>query len=241
MGGLKESLAPRAARGQVIMPEMVMGLEPSHGNELCVEGQACSTGYALHRMLEHVRGHLVHLPSLHRGGFFMQRGSRFYVDGSHPEWATEECTDPKTLVMAAEEGHRTLGKLAAAAQSASTPETEVSVFRCNVRYPGSNHSDTAHATWASHENYGIRHKSPSEMAQQLIPFLVSRICLSGGWGIRPFRERPGVYLVSTGTPYRRSGRGMRARMRGRSSFAGPAVVQRLQTASHFAGGDAMFA
>jgi proteasome accessory factor A len=168
------------------MADIILGLETEYAISCVSKGRPVAHDYALRRMLDHARDHLVHLPSLHHGGFFMRRGARFYVDGGHPEWATEECTDPKTLVQAAEEGHRTLGLLASAAQSASTPETEISVFRCNVQYPGSGHNDSTHTTWASHENYSVRHKSPSEMAQQLIPFLVSRICLSGGGGFNPF-------------------------------------------------------
>ncbi|MGD0786796.1 MAG: proteasome accessory factor PafA2 family protein [Terracidiphilus sp.] len=134
----------------------------------------------LQRMMALGRQRLVHLTDLNApSGFFVQNGSRFYVDcGSHPEICTPECANPWDAVRYIQAGHRILGSLASAVEFASLPGTEIVALRCNVDYSGSRN------TWGCHESY--MHRIPQDALQpQIVPHLVTRLIYTGAGGFNP--------------------------------------------------------
>ncbi|MGA7343107.1 MAG: proteasome accessory factor PafA2 family protein, partial [Terracidiphilus sp.] len=121
------------------------------------------------------------------GGLYLQNGSRFYVDcGLHPEMCTPECTSPRDAVRYIEAGHRILGSLASAVESAGGPGTEILCFRCNVDYSGSQ------STWGCHESY-LHRISQDELQPQIVPHLVSRLIYTGAGGFNPLS--PGLEFM----------------------------------------------
>jgi len=107
---------------------------------------------------------------------FLANGSRLYLDvGSHPEYATAECDSIEQLVVHDRAGERILEGLVADAQQRLRDEGisgDIYLFK--------NNTDSAGNSYGCHENYLIeRHGEFSKMADQLIPFLVSRQIITG--------------------------------------------------------------
>jgi len=107
---------------------------------------------------------------------FLGNGSRLYLDvGSHPEYATAECDSIEQLVVHDRAGERILEGLVADAQQRLLDEGisgDIYLFK--------NNTDSAGNSYGCHENYLIeRHGEFSKMADQLIPFLVSRQIITG--------------------------------------------------------------
>lgn len=107
---------------------------------------------------------------------FLGNGSRLYLDvGSHPEYATAECDSIEQLVVHDRAGERILEGLVADAQQRLHDEGisgDIYLFK--------NNTDSAGNSYGCHENYLIeRHGEFGKMADQLIPFLVSRQIITG--------------------------------------------------------------
>ena len=107
---------------------------------------------------------------------FLSNGSRLYLDvGSHPEYATAECDSIEQLVVHDRAGERILEGLVADAQQRLHDEGisgDIYLFK--------NNTDSAGNSYGCHENYLIeRHGEFGKMADQLIPFLVSRQIITG--------------------------------------------------------------
>ncbi|PHX61272.1 MAG: Pup--protein ligase [Actinobacteria bacterium] len=107
---------------------------------------------------------------------FLGNGSRLYLDvGSHPEYATAECDSIEQLVVHDRAGERILEGLVADAQQRLHDEGitgDIYLFK--------NNTDSAGNSYGCHENYLIeRHGEFGKMADQLIPFLVSRQIIAG--------------------------------------------------------------
>ena len=107
---------------------------------------------------------------------FLRNGSRLYLDvGSHPEYATAECDSIEQLVVHDRAGERILEGLVTDAQNRLQDEGisgDIYLFK--------NNTDSAGNSYGCHENYLIeRHGEFSKMADQLIPFLVSRQIITG--------------------------------------------------------------
>ncbi len=107
---------------------------------------------------------------------FLSNGSRLYLDvGSHPEYATAECDSIEQLVVHDRAGERILEGLVADAQQRLHDEGisgDIYLFK--------NNTDSAGNSYGCHENYLIeRHGEFAKMADQLIPFLVSRQIITG--------------------------------------------------------------
>ncbi|HHU37981.1 MAG TPA: proteasome accessory factor PafA2 family protein, partial [Propionibacterium sp.] len=119
---------------------------------------------------------------------FHRAGGRLYLDiGSHPEYATPECTSARDLVTAQRAGDALLLELADRARMAEAEEgcdTTFRLFRNNI--------DAFGNTWGSHENHLVaRSTDPRVLSDWLVPFLVSRL-LIGGTG----RWRRGTFTLS---------------------------------------------
>ena len=107
---------------------------------------------------------------------FLSNGSRLYLDvGSHPEYATAECDDIPTLVAHDRAGERILEGLVVDAQRRLSDEGisgDIYLFK--------NNTDSAGNSYGCHENYLVgREGDFAKVADQLIPFLISRQILTG--------------------------------------------------------------
>ena len=97
---------------------------------------------------------------------------RIYWDIRHLELAAAECDSPYALISIIERQQALLANALARLQQRGV---EIGVSNCN--HSGLL-SDSA-ATWGSHENYLI-HQRPEELADDILPFLVSRLYTGAG-------------------------------------------------------------
>lgn len=119
---------------------------------------------------------------------FLSSGGRAYLDvGSHPEYATPECSSAHDLVLAERAGDSLLTDLVARAEAdeaAQGRETRFTLVKNNVDAWGN--------TYGSHENYQVpRDLDPAVIEAWLVPFLVARQVLVGAG-----RWRRGRFTVS---------------------------------------------
>jgi proteasome accessory factor A len=116
-------------------------------------------------------------------GMFLENGARFYIDcGLHPELTTPETTNPFDLARYIKAGERILEGLTQEVQSEAGPATEIVCFRCNVDYSGSD------STWGCHESY-LHAANPSNLPEQLVPHLVTRVIYTGAGGFNPLTSQ----------------------------------------------------
>jgi len=123
---------------------------------------------------------------------FLENGARFYLDtGCHPEYATPECASPMDVMIYDKAGERILENLLNYAQNKVHEEGfqgELAIFKNNTDFVGN--------SYGCHENYlADRTADFYHMAEQLIPFLVTRQIFTGAGKV--FRTRRGtVYHIS---------------------------------------------
>lgn len=123
---------------------------------------------------------------------FLENGARFYLDtGCHPEYATPECASPYDLVVYDKAGERILENLLNYAQTKVREEGfhgNLAIFKNNTDFVGN--------SYGCHENYLAERTSDFYyMAEQLIPFLVTRQIFTGAGKV--FRTRRGtVFHIS---------------------------------------------
>jgi proteasome accessory factor A len=101
---------------------------------------------------------------------FTPSGARLYLDvGSHPEYATAECTTLAELLAQDRAGDATMLELAqVAGRRLGQP---VALFK--------NNADSAGHGFGSHENYQVAREGAPALAAGLIPFLVTRQLVAG--------------------------------------------------------------
>ena len=130
----------------------------------------------LHEVMHAAKERLPHLAGIHDTDLYLANGSRLYVDtGGHPELCTPECTNPWDVVRYILAGERLLADLCMEVESRVPELQEVLLLKCNVDYTG------ARTTWGSHESY-LHTADPKTLAEQLVPFLVSRMVYAGAGG-----------------------------------------------------------
>jgi proteasome accessory factor A len=123
---------------------------------------------------------------------FLENGARFYLDtGCHPEYATPECASPQDVVIYDKAGERILENLLNYAQTKVREEGfhgDLAIFKNNTDFVGN--------SYGCHENYLAERTSDFYyMAEQLIPFLVTRQIFTGAGKV--FRTRRGtVFHIS---------------------------------------------
>jgi proteasome accessory factor A len=123
---------------------------------------------------------------------FLENGARFYLDtGCHPEYATPECASPQDVVIYDKAGERILENLLTYAQAKVREEGfhgDLAIFKNNTDFVGN--------SYGCHENYLAERTSDFYyMAEQLIPFLVTRQIFTGAGKV--FRTRRGtVFHIS---------------------------------------------
>jgi hypothetical protein len=105
-------------------------------------------------------------------GFFNAYG-RVYVDGQHLEFASAECDSPYALPLLVEQQQHL-----AALALARLRQLGLTLVLANNNHDGWLQPDAA--TWGAHENYLVE-QHPRHLAEQLVPFLISRVfAVSGG-------------------------------------------------------------
>ena len=107
---------------------------------------------------------------------FLRNGARLYLDvGSHPEYATPECDDLRTLIVHDKAGERILEGLLIDAEHRLHDEGipgDIYLFK--------NNTDSAGNSYGCHENFLVgRTGEFSRLADVLIPFLVTRQLICG--------------------------------------------------------------
>ena len=116
----------------------------------------------------------------------LTNGARLYVDHAHPEYASPETLGPKQGAL-----YDAAGDLIArhAMELAAENGNQMELFKNNVDGKG--------AAYGSHENYLLRRDLEFfDLAQNLIPFLVTRplICGAGRVGIGQRSEKTGFQI-----------------------------------------------
>ena len=142
-------------------------------------------------------------------GLFLSSGARFYIDGSHPEYASPETVNPWEAVRYALAGDRLMAELAHEVASDDPDIASIVVGKGNIDYSGP-------ATFGSHENY-LHRRHPDELRPALVPHLVSRVVMTGAGGFDPFNRKRAQFLLSPRATFIR-------RLIGSSTLQGLALV-----------------
>ena len=112
----------------------------------------------------------VNSPTEDRCDRVLQNGARFYNDHGHPEYATPECADLRSLVAHDKAGERIVW--AAACAYSEESGKEVGIFKNNTDFHG--------ASYGTHESYVLRRSVPwDDVVRTLAPFLATRIIYAG--------------------------------------------------------------
>ena len=135
-------------------------------------------------------------------GMFLPNGGRFYIDQSHPEWASPECTNPWEAVRHGLAGDLFLSRLAADLVREDPSIASLAVRKGNIDYE-------SQVTWGNHENYLLR-RDPHAVRPGLVSHLVTRIVFAGAGGFDPFDTRGPRFVLSPRALFLRGGIGRSA-------------------------------
>ncbi|MFC7402342.1 Pup--protein ligase [Citricoccus sp. GCM10030269] len=107
---------------------------------------------------------------------FITNGSRLYLDvGSHPEYATAECSTIEELVTMDKAGELVLQELVDQASERMAADG----FSGTI-YLYKNNGDSAGNSYGSHENYLLNRRTEfRRLSEALIPFLITRQLIAG--------------------------------------------------------------
>ena len=113
---------------------------------------------------------------------FVANGSRLYLDvGSHPEYATAECSTLDELIASDGAGDLLLHDLVVQAEERMAADGvggRIHLYR--------NNADSSGSSYGSHENYLLRRRTEyRRLTEALVPFLVSRQILVGAGRVVP--------------------------------------------------------
>lgn len=169
------------------MRQRVFGLETEYGVSCTVDGRR---GLPIEDVARRLFRNVVAWG--HTSNVFLENGARLYLDvGSHPEYATPECSTPLEAVLHERAGDRIVEDLAARTQQELIEEGtagRVRVFRNNTDFSGN--------SYGSHENYLLARSGPFQpFADALLPFLITRQVFAGAGKV--LRTASGaVYVLS---------------------------------------------
>ena len=169
------------------MRHRVIGLETEYGISCTVDGRrGMPTEDVARRMFRDV------VAWGRTSNVFLENGARLYLDvGSHPEYATPECTSAHEAVVHERAGDRLIEALARRTQAGLVEdgiEGRIKVFRNNTDFAGN--------SYGSHENYLVVRDGPFQpLADALLPFLVTRQIFAGAGKILR-TARGAVYVLS---------------------------------------------
>lgn len=156
--------------------ERIFGIEKEYAFSLQAPNQPASDpDAAVERFVNFLRSRLPHLPGNDSSGVFLASGGRLYRDRHRLEITTPETTHFRDTCRYLQAADRIVAREAEAYAAQWAGPVDVVITGCNVCYSGS------HAVSGCHESYGYRNHA-EEMPAQLIPFLASRIVLSGAGG-----------------------------------------------------------
>lgn len=185
---------------------VVMGVETEYG-AICSDrrGRAADPEALLSNLLMFAAHRFPSLPDGSGEGIFLENGARLYVDCGHLEYSTPECTNPWDLVRYQLAGDAFAARLARQAGEAGG-KMRLAFSRCGVDYSG-----TGNAWGSCHESYGFT-GDLRMLGDQLTPFLVSRIIVTGGGGFD--NTLPGLaFLISPRVAHLRVRRAMGTHLR----------------------------
>lgn len=132
---------------------------------------------------------------------FLENGARVYLDtGCHPEYATPEVTSAFDLLLYDKAGEKLMQDLLYHAEGRlrdAGMTGNLSIFKNNTDFSGN--------SYGSHENYLVERNSDFyNMAEQLIPFLVTRQVYAGAgkviqtrWGTDYFISQRAEHICHT--------------------------------------------
>lgn len=170
----------------------VRGLETEYGLSIRVP----TPSGTWRRMGSDEAAHLLFAPVVEQyraTNAYLRNGGRLYLDvGSHPEYATAECSTISELVAQDRAGDLVLARLAARCREALEAEgtqARISVFKNNVDSHGN--------AYGSHENYQVSRALDLEaLVESMTSFLVTRQLLCGAGHWERDRLGRGRFLVS---------------------------------------------
>ncbi|MBI3357985.1 MAG: Pup--protein ligase [Nitrospirae bacterium] len=153
------------------MKNRIFGLENEYGLIFSPTGK-------VYLPMEKILGYIFDglIPNSWPSNAFLCNGARFYQDtGCHPEYATPECDNVFDLVVHDKAGERILESCLPVAERRLKEEGlagTISIYK--------NNTDSMGNTYGCHENYLIRRDIDFwKVAEQLIPFFVTRIVYTG--------------------------------------------------------------
>ena len=148
----------------------IVGIETEYGLLATADGKRLASDEAAARLFAPLAARFASTNA------FLGNGGRLYLDiGSHPEYATPECTSAADLVVAQRAGDALLLELADRARAAEAEDGHDVSFRLFR-----NNTDSYGNTWGSHENYLVaRDTDPRVLSDWLVGFLVSRQLIGG--------------------------------------------------------------
>lgn len=165
--------------------DLMFGIETEYAfTPLGSSGRVLDRDKYLTRLIEVAKQKMAYLTGNSELDIYLANGSRLYLDcGGHPELSTPECTTPIEAVKYIRAGERILTDIAETMRGGDAALGEIVLAKCNVDYVN------LESTWGCHESYLYRRKR-SELADQLIPHLVSRIVFTGAGGLNT--RSPGI-------------------------------------------------
>ena len=183
--GVETEYGITAARTDGAAPTRTGAQEPlREGSASAVADPDAATGYGAAAFDAEDASWRLFTPILGRyrsSNSYLTNGARLYLDvGSHPEYASAECSDPRELLVNDRAGEELLAELTTRANAKLTEEGEparIHLFKNNV--------DSAGNSFGCHENYLVhRTREYRALSETLVGFLVSRQILVGAGHVR---------------------------------------------------------
>ncbi len=159
----------------------------------CEYGLTFSPNGRVYLPIEKILGYIFEglIPNSWPSNAFLINGARFYQDtGCHPEYSTPECDDLFDLVMHDKAGERVLESCLPIAEDRLREEGlsgNIFIFK--------NNTDSLGNTYGCHENFLMRRDVDFwKVAEQLIPFFVTRQIFSGAGKILKVSGKPQYFI-----------------------------------------------
>ncbi|GJL53413.1 MAG: Pup--protein ligase [Nitrospirales bacterium] len=159
----------------------------------CEYGLTFSPNGRVYLPIEKILGYIFEglIPNSWPSNAFLINGARFYQDtGCHPEYSTPECDDLFDLVMHDKAGERVLESCLPIAEDRLREEGlsgNIFIFK--------NNTDSLGNTYGCHENFLMRRDVDFwKVAEQLIPFFVTRQIFSGAGKILKVSGKPHYFI-----------------------------------------------
>lgn len=159
----------------------------------CEYGLTFSPNGRIYLPIEKILGYIFEglIPNSWPSNAFLTNGARFYQDtGCHPEYSTPECDDIFDLIVHEKAGDRILESCLPAAEERLREEGlsgDIYIFK--------NNTDSLGNTYGCHENFLMRRDVDFwKVAEQLIPFFVTRQVFSGAGKVLKISGKPHYFI-----------------------------------------------